>query len=82
MICDKKGEKQMAKKHVYFFGGGKADGLGTMKALLGGKGAGLAEMSSTGVPVPPGFTVTSEICNYFYENKRKFPKDFKSQFKL
>ncbi|MBN1621246.1 MAG: pyruvate, phosphate dikinase [Endomicrobiales bacterium] len=70
----------MGKKYVYFFGKGKADGNGKMKDLLGGKGAGLAEMSRSGVPVPPGFTITTEVCNYFYENKKKLPKDFKAQF--
>jgi phosphoenolpyruvate synthase/pyruvate phosphate dikinase len=49
-------------KYVYFFGGGKADGNGKMKDLLGGKGAGLAEMSTAGVPVPPGFTITTDVC--------------------
>ena len=60
-------------KSVYFFGGGKADGNGSMKELLGGKGAGLAEMVTLGIPVPAGFTVTTEVCTYFYENKRKLP---------
>jgi pyruvate,orthophosphate dikinase len=64
----------MAKKSVYFFGGGKADGNAKMKELLGGKGANLAEMAKLGVPVPPGFTITTDICTYFYENKRKYPK--------
>ncbi|MEW6201014.1 MAG: pyruvate, phosphate dikinase [bacterium] len=53
------------KKYVYFFGGGKADGHGGMRDLLGGKGAGLAEMTNSGVPVPPGFTITTEVCNIF-----------------
>ena len=61
------------KKHIYFFGGGKADGTGTMKDLLGGKGAGLAEMTNAGVPVPPGFTITTEVCNLFYELGRQMP---------
>src|SRR5208283_2222257 len=61
------------KKHIYFFGGGKADGTGTMKDLLGGKGAGLAEMTNAGVPVPPGFTITTEVCNLFYELGRQVP---------
>jgi len=51
------------KKYVYAFGGGTAEGDGTMKDILGGKGAGLAEMSRTGVPVPPGFTISTEVCN-------------------
>jgi pyruvate,orthophosphate dikinase len=67
----------MASKWVYFFGGGKADGTAKMKELLGGKGANLAEMARLGVPVPPGFTITTEVCTYYYQNKRKYPKWFK-----
>jgi len=67
----------MTKKMVYFFGGGKADGARDMKNLLGGKGANLAEMSNLGIPVPPGFTVTTDICIYFYKNKKKYPKELK-----
>src|SRR6188474_375846 len=52
--------------YVYFFGGGKADGTGTMKPLLGGKGANLAEMTNLGLPVPPGFTITTEVCGLFF----------------
>jgi pyruvate,orthophosphate dikinase len=66
--------KSGGKKHVYYFGGGHADGSGTMKELLGGKGAGLAEMTNAGVPVPPGFTITTEVCNLFYKNKMQVPK--------
>src|SRR5882672_9006501 len=68
----------MAKtaRYIYSFGGGKADGNGKMKDLLGGKGAGLAEMSSSGVPVPPGFTITTDMCRYYYANGKKLPKDF------
>lgn len=62
-----------AVKYVYSFGAGKADGDGSMKALLGGKGANLAEMSRIGLPVPPGFTITTEVCTYFYDNKRTYP---------
>src|SRR5581483_7331366 len=69
----------MATKYVYFFGAGKADGKGTMKDLLGGKGAGLAEMTNAGVPVPPGFTVTTEVCRYYYANKNKLPKELEGQ---
>lgn len=58
-------------KNVYYFGGGKADGNGKMKDLLGGKGAGLAEMTNAGVPVPPGFTITTEVCKNFYKNGRE-----------
>jgi pyruvate,orthophosphate dikinase len=61
------------KKHVYFFGGGKAEGKTEMKQLLGGKGANLAEMSSLGLPVPAGFTITTETCAEFYELGRKYP---------
>lgn len=61
------------KKYIYFFGNGKADGNGKMKDLLGGKGAGLAEMTNAGVPVPPGFTITTEVCNLFYELGKRVP---------
>ncbi len=61
-------------RYIYFFGGGKADGHGKMKDLLGGKGAGLAEMTNAGIPVPPGFTISTEVCRLFYENKGKSPK--------
>ncbi|NTW66174.1 MAG: pyruvate, phosphate dikinase [Nitrospirae bacterium] len=64
----------MAKKLIYFFGNGKADGTGTMKDLLGGKGAGLAEMTNAGVPVPPGFTITTEVCNLFYDLGKRVPE--------
>jgi pyruvate,orthophosphate dikinase len=60
-------------KWVYTFGAGKAEGSGEMRDLLGGKGAGLAEMASLGLPVPPGFTITTEVCTYFYENQKGFP---------
>jgi pyruvate,orthophosphate dikinase len=66
-------------KYVYLFGKGKADGNGSMKALLGGKGANLAEMSRIGLPVPPGFTVTTEVCTYYYANKRTYPKALDAQ---
>jgi len=63
----------MAKKYVYFFGNGKADGNRNMKDLLGGKGSGLAEMTNAGLPVPPGFTISTEVCNIYYEKNRKIP---------
>jgi pyruvate, orthophosphate dikinase len=63
----------MSKKYVYFFGDKKAEGDGTMKELLGGKGAGLAEMTKIGLPVPAGFTITTEVCDLFYKNNRKYP---------
>ncbi|HLP09126.1 MAG TPA: pyruvate, phosphate dikinase [Opitutaceae bacterium] len=66
-------------KHVYLFGAGKADGDGTMRALLGGKGANLHEMTRIGLPVPPGFTVTTEVCTYYYANKRTYPKELQAQ---
>jgi len=69
--------KVMAKKYVYSFGGGKADGKESMKNLLGGKGANLAEMAghtSLRLPVPPGFTITTEVCTYYYQNKKTYPK--------
>jgi len=62
-----------AKKYVYFFGSGKADGNGAMKDLLGGKGAGLANMTRLKIPVPAGFTITTEACNSYFENKKKYP---------
>src|SRR5689334_24732629 len=67
------------RKYVYLFGNKKADGNGTMKALLGGKGANLAEMTRIDLPVPPGFTITTEVCTYFYANKRTYPKELQSQ---
>src|ERR1043166_7085596 len=60
-------------KFVYAFGGGSADGDASMKALLGGKGANLAEMAGLGLPVPPGFTISTEVCTYFYANGRRYP---------
>ena len=68
-------------KYVYLFGNKKADGNGGMKPLLGGKGANLAEMSRIGLPVPPGFTITTEVCTYYYENKRTYPKVLDAQAK-
>jgi pyruvate, orthophosphate dikinase len=65
--------KKAAKKYVYFFGGGKADGKGAMKDLLGGKGAGLAEMTNLKIPVPAGFTITTEACNEYFNAGKKFP---------
>src|SRR5688572_29056583 len=63
----------MTEKFVYFFGEGKAEGTGQMKDLLGGKGAGLAEMTNLGIPVPPGFTITTSACNHYYANEQKVP---------
>ena len=66
-------------KYVYSFGGGKAEGKADMKALLGGKGANLAEMSVIGIPVPPGFTITTEVCAAYYENGKKLPEATRPQ---
>jgi len=67
------------KNYVYNFGGGKADGDGKMKDVLGGKGAGLAEMSRAGVPVPPGFTISTEVCNIYFQNKNAVPAEINDQ---
>jgi pyruvate, orthophosphate dikinase len=70
-----------SSKYVYLFGGGKADGNGQQKPLLGGKGANLAEMTRIGLPVPPGFTITTEVCTYYYDNRRTYPKALEAQVK-
>ncbi|OLC94695.1 MAG: pyruvate, phosphate dikinase [Acidobacteria bacterium 13_1_40CM_4_58_4] len=67
------------KKWVYFFGAGKAEGDGTWRDLLGGKGAGLAEMTKIGLPVPAGFTISTEACDYYYKHDRRFPPELKKQ---
>jgi len=67
------GEK-VSDKHVYFFGDGKAEGKAEMKAFLGGKGANLAEMTNLGIPVPPGFTISTEACNIYYQNNQSYPQ--------
>jgi pyruvate,orthophosphate dikinase len=67
------------KKWVYFFGAGKAEGDGTWRDLLGGKGAGLAEMTKIGLPVPAGFTISTEACDYFYKNGKKYPPELRKQ---
>ena len=64
---------------VYGFGGGDNDGRADMKNLLGGKGANLAEMASIGLPVPPGFTITTEVCTAFYDNNERYPDDLAGQ---
>ncbi len=66
--------KAKSGKHVYFFGSGKADGNRHMKDLLGGKGSGLAEMTNAGLPVPPGFTISTEVCTIYYDQKGKIPQ--------
>src|SRR5438477_908286 len=73
-----KGHVGMAK-YVYFFGGGKAEGRTDMKELLGGKGANLAEMTNIGLPVPAGFTLSTDVCTYFYEHDRKYPPELRDQ---
>jgi pyruvate, orthophosphate dikinase len=71
--------KAKTPRFVYYFGDGRADGNGSMKPLLGGKGANLAEMTRIGLPVPPGFTITTEVCTYFYEHKRTYPPELDAQ---
>jgi pyruvate,orthophosphate dikinase len=66
-------------KYVYFFGGGKAEGRADMKELLGGKGANLAEMTNIGLPVPAGFTITTEVCTYYYEHNKSYPPELKAE---
>ena len=68
-------------KSVYFFGNKKADGNADMKNLLGGKGANLAEMTNLGIPVPAGFTITTEVCTYYYQNTQSFPQNLDKQMK-
>lgn len=67
------------KKYVYFFGNGKAEGNKDMKYFLGGKGANLAEMTNLGVPVPSGLTISTEVCQYYYENENKYPNELQGQ---
>lgn len=76
VLLAKKGEK-----FIYFFGDGKAEGGKNLKDLLGGKGSGLAEMTNIGVPVPPGFTITTEVCNLFYQNDMKLPRELHKELK-
>ena len=66
-------------KYVYFFGAGKADGTGDMRDVLGGKGAGLAEMTRIGLPVPAGFTITTETCDYYLKHSHKYPKELRAE---
>src|SRR5438128_4017965 len=68
-----------ARKYVYFLGNSKADGNRHMKDLLGGKGSGLAEMTNAGLPVPPGFTISTEVCNIYYEQNRKIPSSIDAE---
>ena len=71
--------KSKGSRFVYYFGDGQADGTGKMKPLLGGKGANLAEMTRIGLPVPPGFTITTEVCTYFYEHNKAYPPQLKAE---
>src|SRR5882757_5555816 len=73
--------RHIVTKWVYSFGAGKAEGDSTWRELLGGKGAGLAEMSRIGLPVPPGFTITTEVCTYYYDKKKRYPKALDSEVK-
>src|SRR5215475_12682942 len=66
-------------KWVYGFGDGRAEGTASMRDLLGGKGAGLAEMANLKLPVPPGFTITTDVCTYYYSHNKQYPKDLRSQ---
>ena len=66
-------------KWVYSFGDGTAEGRAEMRELLGGKGANLAEMCNLGLPVPPGFTITTEVCTHFYANGRKYPGELQAE---
>ncbi|OXE37627.1 MAG: pyruvate, phosphate dikinase [Phenylobacterium zucineum] len=72
-------DTQSKARWVYAFGGGDADGDSSMKEILGGKGANLAEMSALGLPVPPGFTITTEVCNYYYDHDKCYPVELKDQ---
>ena len=72
-------EQKNSPKNVYFFGGGSAEGKAEMKELLGGKGANLAEMTNLGIPVPPGFTISTEVCAAFYENERNYPAGLREE---
>ncbi len=72
-------KKSKTPRYVYYFGDGDADGTGKMKPLLGGKGANLAEMTRIGLPVPPGFTITTDVCSYFYAHNRRYPPQLKAE---
>src|SRR5438477_514113 len=74
-----RGRKMKTLRYVYYFGDGHADGAGSMKPLLGGKGANLHEMTRIGLPVPPGFTITTEICTYFYDHTRSYPRQLEAE---
>lgn len=80
-IVSEEEERMANKKYVYFFGNGSAEGNSGMKELLGGKGANLAEMTNLGVPVPPGFTISTEVCDSYYKNNRKYPAGMAAEVK-
>ncbi|MES1151037.1 MAG: PEP/pyruvate-binding domain-containing protein, partial [Dongia sp.] len=71
--------EESTAKWVYRFGGSQTEGRAEMRDLLGGKGANLAEMASLGLPVPPGFTITTEVCTYFYANGKEYPKELQAE---
>src|SRR5438034_9407745 len=72
-------KRKKTRRYVYYFGNGHADGSGSMKPLLGGKGANLHEMTRIGLAVPPGFTITTEVCSYFYDHNRTYPRELQTQ---
>src|SRR5213080_4801593 len=72
-------KRKKTRRYVYYFGDGHADGSGSMKPLLGGKGANLHEMTRIGLPVPPGFTITTELCSYFYDHNRAYPPELEAK---
>src|SRR2546423_6166563 len=74
-----RGTRDKTPRYVYYFGDSKADGSGSMKPLLGGKGANLHEMTRIGLPVPPGFTITTEVCSYFSDHNRAYPRQLEAQ---
>src|ERR1700739_1396205 len=78
-VVAKKPATPKKTRYVYYFGDGRADGNGSMKPLLGGKGAGLHEMTRIGLPVPPGFTITTEVCTYFSANTKRDPPELKAE---
>src|SRR5207249_7302733 len=72
-------KRRKTPRYVYYFGDGHADGSGSMKPLLGGKGANLHEMTRIGLPVPAGFTITTEVCTYFYDHSRSYPPQMEAE---
>ena len=74
-----RGKRRKTPRYVYYFGDGHADGSGSMKPLLGGKGANLHEMTRIGLPVPAGFTITTEVCTYFYDHSRSYPPQMEAE---